>query len=82
MPIAEIERQLRQASAATFELNQCRHALAGGAFAPRPKTSLNWGEFYMSNSPMEKCLILYFRFVMAWTFLYAEFQVLQTRAVA
>ena len=25
----------------------------------------------MSNSPMEKCLILYFRFVMAWTFLYA-----------
>lgn len=25
----------------------------------------------MSNSPMEKGLILYFRFVMAWTFLYA-----------
>jgi len=25
----------------------------------------------MSNSPMEKSLILYFRFVMAWTFLYA-----------
>ncbi len=25
----------------------------------------------MSNSPMEKGVILYFRFVMAWTFLYA-----------
>jgi thiosulfate dehydrogenase (quinone) large subunit len=25
----------------------------------------------MSNSLMEKCVILYFRFVMAWTFLYA-----------
>ena len=25
----------------------------------------------MTNSPMEKALIVYFRFVMAWTFLYA-----------
>jgi thiosulfate dehydrogenase (quinone) large subunit len=25
----------------------------------------------MSNSPMEKTLIIYFRFLMAWTFLYA-----------
>jgi len=29
------------------------------------------GEIPMSNSPTEKSLILYFRLVMAWTFLYA-----------
>ena len=40
-------------------------------FATRSKTSLNSGETPMSNSPMEKSLILYFRLVMAWTFLYA-----------
>jgi thiosulfate dehydrogenase (quinone) large subunit len=32
---------------------------------------LQLGEIAMLNSPMEKALILYFRFVMAWTFLYA-----------
>jgi thiosulfate dehydrogenase [quinone] large subunit len=45
--------------------------VSGGEKGDFPSRNTNLGELRVSNSPIEKTLILYFRFVMAWTFLYA-----------